>query len=128
MSGSERREIRALAGVPTIRRLRGLLVALALSLAGCMSLSTNVPLLSDQSHLGTPYSGVRIDLHVLICFAKTIPEDPTVLILIPLALFHLVDLPFSAVADTLLLPVDVWREAEARPLVPGRGSCKLIGM
>ena len=117
-----------MAGVLTIRRLRALLGALALSLSGCMSLSTNVPLLSDQSHLGTPYSGVRIDLHVLICFGKTIPEDPTVLILPPLALCHLIDLPFSAVADTLLLPVDVWREPEARPLVPGRGSCKLIGM
>ena len=71
---------------------------------------------------------MRIDLHVLICFGKTLPRDPSVLILTPLALFHLVDLPFSAVADTLLLPVDIPREPKARPLVPGRGSCKLIGM
>ena len=93
-----------------------------------MSLSTNIPILSDQSHLGTPYSGVRVDFHVLICFGKTLPRDPSVLILTPLALFHLVDLPFSAVADTLLLPIDIPREPEAPPLVPGRGSCKLVGM
>ncbi len=104
------------------------LVFLALASAGCMSLSTNIPILSDQSHLGTPYSGVRIDFHVLICFGKTLPRDPSVLILTPLALLHLVDLPFSAVADTLLLPIDIAREPEPRPLVPGRGSCKLIGM
>lgn len=107
---------------------RAALAAFALASAGCMSLSTNVPILSDQSHLGTPYSGVRADLHVLVCFGKTLPRDPTVLILTPLALFHLVDLPFSAAADTLLLPIDVPREPEARPLVPGQGSCKLIGM
>ena len=101
---------------------------LALASVGCMSLSTNIPLLSDESHLGTPYSGVRVDLHVLICFGKTVPRDPSVLILTPLALFHLVDLPFSTIADTILLPIDIPLEPEARPLVPGRGSCKLIGM
>lgn len=93
-----------------------------------MSLSTNIPILGDQSHLGTPYSGVRIDSHVLVCFAETVPRDPSVLILTPLALFHLVDLPFSAVADSLLLPIDIVLEPEAPPLVPGHGSCKLIGM
>jgi uncharacterized protein YceK len=93
-----------------------------------MSLSTNIPILSDQSHLGTPYSGVRIDSHVLVCFGKTIPRDPSILILTPLALLYLVDLPFSTAADTLLLPFDILREPEARPLVPGSGSCKLIGM
>ncbi len=109
-------------------RMHAPLVFLALASAGCMSLSTNIPILSDQSHLGTPYSGVRVDVHVLICFGKTLPRDPSVLILTPLALFHLVDLPFSAVSDTLLLPIDMLREPEAPPLVPGRGSCKLIGM
>ncbi len=109
-------------------RVHASLVFLALASTGCMSLSTNIPVLSDQSHLGMPYSGVRIDFHVLICFGKTLPRDPTVLILTPLALFHLVDLPFSAVSDTLLLPIDILREPEARPLVPGRGSCKLVGM
>ncbi len=115
---------------PTFRLLRmhAPLLFLALASAGCMSLSTNIPILSDQSHLGTPYSGVRIDSHVLICFGKTIPRDPSVLILTPLALFHLVDLPFSAFADTLLIPIDIPREPEARPVVPGRRSCKLIGM
>ncbi len=111
-----------------IRWVHSPLLLIALASAGCMSLSTNIPILTDQSHLGTSYSGVRIDLHVLICLGKTIPRDPSVLILTPLALFHLVDLPFSAAADTLLLPLDIFLEPEARPLVPGRGSCKLIGM
>lgn len=110
-------------------RLRGVAAALALLMgAGCMSVSTNVPILSDQSHLGTPYSGVRIDLHVLICFGKTIPKDPSVLILTPLAAFHLIDLPFSVLADTLLLPADIPLEPEGPPLSPGSGSCKLVGM
>lgn len=93
-----------------------------------MSLSTNIPIASDESHLGTPYSGVRVDLHVLICFGKTIPKDPWVWMLTPLAVFHLIDLPFSALADTLLLPADIPLEPEARPLSPGSGSCKLVGM
>jgi uncharacterized protein YceK len=99
-----------------------------LMLGGCMSLSSNIPILSDQSHLGTPYSGVRIDSHVLICFGKTLRRDSSVLILTPLALLYLVDFPFSAVADSLLLPVDIILEPEASPLIPGHGSCNLIGM
>ena len=71
---------------------------------------------------------MRVDLHVLICFGKTLPGDLSVAILTPLALFHLVDLPLSAVADTLLLPIDIPLEPEARARVPGHGSCKLIGM
>jgi uncharacterized protein YceK len=111
-----------------LRWAHSLSLLIALASAGCMSLSTNIPILSDQSHLGTPYSGVRIDSHILVCFGKTIPRDPSILILTPLALLYFVDLPFSTAADTLLLPLDIPREPEARPLVPGRGSCKLIGM
>lgn len=105
-----------------------MLVFLALTGAGCMSLSTNVPILSDQSHLGTPYSGARVDLHVLTCFSKNLLRDPAVLILTPIVLLHLVDLPLSATVDTLLLPFDIASEREARPVVPDGGSCKLIGM
>jgi len=109
-------------------RLCAPILFIALSGAGCMSLSTNIPILMDQSHLGTPYSGARLDVHILICFGKTIPKDPTILILTPIILLYLVDLPLSTVVDTLLLPVDILREPEAEPLVPGRGSCKLVGM
>ena len=93
-----------------------------------MTLSTNVPILSDQSHLGTPYSGARLDAHVLACYGKTLARDPSVLLLTPLALLHLVDLPLSTVADTLLLPIEIPRESEAESLTPGSGPCKLVGM
>ena len=93
-----------------------------------MSLSTNIPLLSDQSHLGTPYSGVRIDAHVVFCYGKTVPKDPSILILTPFVLLYLVDLPLSIATDTLLLPADIPLESEAQRLVPGSGSCKLVGM
>ena len=83
---------------------------------------------SDQSHLGTPYSGLRMDLYAIFCFGKTLPRDPSVLILTPIALFHLVDLPFSTIADTLLLPVDIPLEPDARSVVPGCGSCKTLSL
>jgi len=96
-----------------------------------MSLSTNVAWLGDivgtGSHLGTPYSGVRIDLHLLFCGGKWVWEDPVSLILLPVAIVPLVDLPFSAVMDTILLPADVLLEPEAPPLVPGRATCS-VGM
>ena len=96
-----------------------------------MSLSTNVAWLGDivgfSSHLGTPYSGVRVDLHFLICGGRWVMEDPKSLILLPVAIVPLVDLPFSVVVDTILLPADVFIEAKAPPLVPGRASCR-VGM
>ena len=116
-----------------LRRLgaTGTAVALALVISGCMSLSTNVAWLGDivgvESHLGTPYSGVRMDLHILICGGKLVWEDPISLILLPVAIFPLLDLPFSTVMDTILLPADVLLEPKAPPLVPGRASCR-IGM
>ena len=116
-----------------LRRFSAIGAALALSFAtsGCMSLSTNVTWLGDVvgsgSHLGTPYSGVRVDLHFLICGGRLISEDSAALILLPLAIIPLVDLPFSAVVDTILLPADVLLEPKDPPLVPGRASCR-IGM
>jgi uncharacterized protein YceK len=106
----------------------GAVIALALAISGCMSLSTNIAWLGDivgfSSHLGTPYSGVRVDLHYLICGSRWIREDPTALIVLPLAIFPLLDMPFSAVMDTIFLPADVVLEPKAPPLVPGRASCR----
>jgi uncharacterized protein YceK len=116
-----------------LRRFRaiGAVIALALVTSGCMSLSTNISWLGDivglSSHLGTPYSGARIDIHFLICGGRWIREDPKSLILLPLAIFPLIDLPLSAAIDTILLPVDVLLEPKAPPLVPGRASCR-VGM
>lgn len=99
-----------------------------LFVSGCSSISTNAALLTDQSHLGTPYSGTRADAHVLYCFGRGVSRDATTLILTPFALLFLIDLPLSIAFDTLLLPIDIPMEPEAAPSVPGRGGCKLIGM
>jgi len=72
-----------------------------------MSITTNTTLLSDASHLGTPYSGARADLHILVCFARDVSRDASGLLLAPFMLLPLVDLPFSLVLDTLLLP-SIW--------------------
>jgi len=101
---------------------------LTLAIPGCSSISTNTALLSDQSHLGTVYSGARADLHVVYCFGREVPRDATTLILTPIALLFLIDLPLSAVLDTLLLPADIPIKPDAQPLIPGQGGCRLIGM
>jgi uncharacterized protein YceK len=94
-----------------------------------MSLSTNVAWLGDivgiGSHLGTPYSGARVDLHFLICGGRWVHEDSTSLLLFPVALCPLIDLPLSAVVDTLFLPADLLLKPKAPPLVPGHASCRV---
>jgi len=93
-----------------------------------MSLSTNTTILSDSSHLGTPYSGARGDLHTLVCFGRDVSRDASGLLFAPLMLLPLVDLPLSAVIDTLLLPIDVPLEPDRPPQKIGGGGCRLIGM
>ncbi|HEY5658212.1 MAG TPA: YceK/YidQ family lipoprotein [Myxococcota bacterium] len=102
-----------------------LLAALGL---GCMSLSTNTTLLSDSSHLGTPYSGARGDLHTLVCYGRGVSRDATGLFFAPLMLIPLVDLPLSAALDTLFLPLDVALEPDRPPQRIGGGGCRLFGM
>jgi uncharacterized protein YceK len=96
--------------------------------SGCMSIATNTTLLSDGSHLGTPYSGTRNDLHTLVCFGRDVSRNASGLLLVPLMLFPLIDVPLSFVVDTLLLPVDVVLEPDRPPLKIGEGGCRLIGM
>jgi len=93
-----------------------------------MSLSTNTTVLSDSSHLGTPYSGTRGDLHTLVCFSRNVSRDASGLLFAPVMLFPLVDLPLSAVLDTLLLPIDIALEPDRAPQAIGEGGCRLIGM
>lgn len=112
----------------TMAGTRVLLLVLAIATSGCMSLSTNTTLLSDSSHLGTPYSGTRADLHTLVCFGRDVRRAPSSLLFSPVMLLPLVDLPLSLAIDTLLLPVDVVLEPDRPPLEVGRGSCRLIGM
>ena len=102
-----------------------MLTALGLS---CASVSSNTTMLSDSSHLGTPYSGTIRDAHTLYCLGRGVVRDSSTLLLFPVGLVFLVDLPLSIALDTVLLPFDVVLEPEARPLVIGEGGCKLVGM
>jgi uncharacterized protein YceK len=102
--------------------------AVVLFSSGCMSLSTNTSLLSDSSHLGTPYSGTRGDLHTLVCFGRDASRDASGLFFAPVMLVPLIDLPLSFALDTLLLPLDVPLEADRPAQRVGEGGCRLIGM
>lgn len=93
-----------------------------------MSVLTNSALLSDSSHLGTPYSGARADLHTLVCYGRDVARDAWGLLFAPIMLIPLVDLPLSFALDTVLLPVDIPLEPERPPLRVGEGGCRLIGM
>jgi hypothetical protein len=93
-----------------------------------MSLSTNTTILSDSSHLGTPYSGARGDLHTLVCFARDVSRDASGLLFAPAMLVPLVDLPLSAAVDTLILPLDLALEPDRPAQRIGEGGCRLFGM
>ena len=99
-----------------------------LSLGGCMSIASNTTLLQDSSHLGTPYSGTRQNLHTLVCYGRDVRRDASGLIFAPLMLLPLVDSVLSFALDTALLPVDLALEPERTPLEIGAGGCRLIGM
>jgi len=108
---------------------RGLfVVAFSFVAIGCMSLSTNTTILSSSSHLGTPYSGARGDLHTLVCFSRDVSRDASGLLFVPLMIFPVVDLPLSGVIDTLILPVDIALEPDRPPQGIGAGGCRLFGM
>ena len=96
--------------------------------SGCMSLATNIPVLSDSSQLGTPYSGTRVGLHILYCYARDVPGEPSILLVAPLMLLPLIDLPLSFALDTLLLPLDLALEPERPPQKIGGGGCRWFGM
>ena len=95
------------------------LVVVAALGTGCMSITTNTTLLSDSSQLGAPYSGTRADLHMLVCFARDVSRNASSLLLAPLMLLPLIDLPLSFVLDTLLLPFDLALEPERAAQVIG---------
>ncbi len=93
-----------------------------------MSLLTNTAVLSDSSHLGTPYSGTRANLHILVCFGRDVSRDASGLLFSPLMLFPLVDTPVSLAVDTVLLPFDLVLEPDRPPQGIGKGGCRLVGM
>jgi uncharacterized protein YceK len=103
-------------------------LALVAHATGCASILSNTAYLNDSSHLGTPYSGTARDAHTLVCVGRDAVSDPSILLLLPVWLLFLADLPLSIAMDTILLPFDLALEPEARPLVVGKGGCKLVGM
>ena len=81
---------------------RALLCTAALEIAGCSTV-----LSKGNNGWGAPYSGTE-------CAAETmggILESPLFLILLP---FAIIDLPLSFVADTLVLPGDLWARKSER--------------
>lgn len=89
------------------------LVAAAALLSGCMSIGSK---LSKESQLGYAYSGVTGDVLGVRCLS-TLPQTAkdesntshfvTVPVSLVGSLLYVVDLPLSAIVDTLLLPVDL---------------------
>ncbi|HEX9396206.1 MAG TPA: YceK/YidQ family lipoprotein [Burkholderiales bacterium] len=100
------------------RSISGALLATitSLSLLGCMSLQSK---LAEDTQIGHPYSGVTGDALVIRC-AWEMPgiakekDGTSYFASVPLAtlltLLFLIDTPFSAIADTLLLPLDIAKE------------------
>lgn len=115
---------------PRRRPPRFALALLAASSAtiGCASLSSNTALINDSSHLGTPYSGVRSDLHLFHCFGRSLSRSASALIWTPIMVFPLVDGVASLAVDTILLPFDIALEPDVPPKPIRERSCDLIGM
>jgi uncharacterized protein YceK len=82
--------------------LSGLLAGLGWAAAGCMTLDTRANAAYDGPRT---YSGTQRDAQAI---------GPALLAFSPFFVFHLVDLPFSLVADTLLLPITLPEERERR--------------
>lgn len=80
---------------------RGTLALVAVFiLSGCASVTT----LDDAARVGTPkiYSGTRLDVHAAAGNRVALRRFP-----VPAPCYPLLDLPFSFVVDTLVLPLTV---------------------
>ena len=99
-----------------------LLCVLAL-LVGCISFT------SRDNQRGHPYTGVNSDLYMIRCawVGETKDEKIPMYQRVPLATivttFCLIDMPFSFVADTLFLPIDLMSKPTDFHLTP-TSECK----
>jgi uncharacterized protein YceK len=94
-----------------------LLAACAAGLCGCGT-SNN---LNDPNNKPAIYGGVRRDLDMQIVadfYLNSASTPPSFLSTVPLVLLSIADLPFSAVCDTLSLPITI-RAAIQKDLPPG---------
>ena len=78
----------------------GLIALLLVGLlnAGCASFLSNTSLLSE-SHLGTPYSGTRRNVHTLYCIGRGVGRNSSDLLIAPLALMGIMSRSGLALAD-----------------------------
>ena len=97
---------------------RSVLLVLALAAqAGCSTLSSKGPTFQREvpnQQLGAPYSGVRLNLHNWYCLPDALEKSVAIKLLSPLVVIEgALDLPLSLVADTVVLPVDLFMEPKA---------------
>ena len=96
-----------------------LVTLLAFYLSACASVHSNI--LAAENQTGYVYSGVNMDALSIKCLWSMVPhskenEGTSMLFSVPIAtigsLIYLVDVPFSFVADTLYLPLNLSHESE----------------
>jgi uncharacterized protein YceK len=102
------------------RRLLGVLTLAGLA-GGCGSLSNTLSWSADAGGR-RPYGGVRTEAEGLAQMQQ-FPSVETPRWWATTATFLAIDLPLSAVADTILLPVNLWQQWEDRP---GGGKTGLL--
>ena len=107
--------------------LRGSTVAIALLLLGCNSLVAHGGLDPEiNPQFGNLYPGVRLNLKTWHCLPETTSAYPPVasVFLVPISVALLVvDLPISAVSDTLLLPIDLIVKPDSKAIDWQKDPC-----
>ena len=95
--------------------------------AGCSTVVSKAGLdPAVEVQLGNPYSGVRFNLKSWRCLPSVAKgySPAAKLLFMPLsASLLLVDLPVSAAADTVILPVDFMLSPRAKPIRPFNSEC-----
>jgi uncharacterized protein YceK len=96
--------------------------------AGCSTVVSKAGLdPAYEAQIGNPYSGFRFNLKSWRCLPSAAGDySPVVNVLfVPLSVSLLVaDLPFSLVADTAILPVDLVVAPGAEPVRPRTDDCE----
>ncbi len=108
---------------PGIRFLL-LLFFFILSLSACSTVYSNYGIHEPQ--VGNVYSGVSFNIYSWRCYARTVPDNPGLLVFAPFVIpFMIIDLPLSAVGDTVHLPIDVAASAKHQRIEPTEDDCAL---
>ena len=99
------------------------IVAACLILAnGCSTTYTKAEFPDSPSQVGCPYSGIRFNLASWNSRVFPPLDESSSFLFIPVATVELLlDLPFSFIADTLYLPVDLSTDIEKEDTINRRG-------